>query len=88
MVRLVVLSDRSSREAIPAVEALGLDVKVEPLSVDSLAHLPDIAPGAILVDAAENPPHAVRILEALAEGTPPPDGPEIPGPRGRDPRYL
>jgi len=66
MVRLVVLSDRSSREAIPAVEALGLDVKVEPLSVDSLAHLPDIAPGAILVDAAENPPHAVRILEALA----------------------
>ena len=66
MVRLVVLSDRSSREAIPAVEALGLDVKVEPLSVDSLAHLPDIAPDAILVDAAENPPHALRILAALA----------------------
>ena len=26
--------------------------------------------------------------KALAEGTPPPDGPEIPGARGRDPRYL
>jgi proteasome activator-like protein len=26
--------------------------------------------------------------KALAEGTPPPEGPEIPGARGRDPRYL
>ena len=65
MARLVVLSDRSSREAIPAVEALGLDVKVEPLSVDSLAHLPDIAPEIILVDAAENPAHAFSICSAL-----------------------
>src|SRR5438445_12579635 len=70
MARLVLLSDRSPREALPAVEALGLDVKVEPLSVDSLAHLPDLAPEVVLVDAAENPPHAQRILAALdAAGT-------------------
>jgi DNA-binding response OmpR family regulator len=64
--RLVLLSDRSSREALPAIEAAGLDVKVEPLAVESLAHLPDLAPQAILVDAAENAPHAHRILDALA----------------------
>ena len=70
MARLVVLTDRSPREALPAVEALGLDVKVEPLSVDSLAHLPDVAPELVLVDAAENSPHAQRILIALdAAGT-------------------
>ena len=70
MARLVVLTDRSPREAIPAVEALEVDVKVEPLSVDSLAHLPDIAPEAVIVDAAENPPFAHSILTALdAAGT-------------------
>ena len=26
--------------------------------------------------------------KALAEGAPPPEGPDIPGARGRDPRYL
>jgi DNA-binding response OmpR family regulator len=68
--RLVLLSDRSPREALPALETIGLDVKMEPLSVDSLVHLPDIAPDAILVDAGENPPHAHRILTALtAAGT-------------------
>jgi DNA-binding response OmpR family regulator len=66
LARLVLLSDRSPREALPAVEAVGLDVKVEPLGVESLAHLPDIAPEAVLVDAAENPPHAHGILTALA----------------------
>src|SRR5438270_11690531 len=66
MARLVLLSDRSPREALPAVETIGLDVKVEPLSADSLAHLPDLAPEAVLVDGAENPPHAHRLLAALA----------------------
>jgi DNA-binding response OmpR family regulator len=66
LARLVLLSDRSPREALPAVEAVGLDVKVEPLGVESLAHLPDIAPEAVFVDAAENPPHAHGILTALA----------------------
>jgi DNA-binding response OmpR family regulator len=64
--RLVLLTDRSPREALPALEAIGLDVKVEPLGVDSLAHLPDIAPQAIVVDGAENPAHAHGILVALA----------------------
>ena len=66
MARLVLLTDRSPREALPALEAIGLDVKVEPLGVDSFAHLPDIAPQAIVVDGAENPAHAHGILVALA----------------------
>ena len=70
MARLVLLTDRSPREALPALETIGLDVKVEPLGVDSLAHLPDIAPQAIVVDGAENPAHAHSILAALtAAGT-------------------
>jgi len=34
--------------------------------VDSLALLPDLGPEAVLVDAAENPPHAHALLTALA----------------------
>src|SRR2546423_1074427 len=66
LARLVLLTDRSPREALPALETIGLDVKVEPLGVDSLAHLPDIAPQAIVVDGAENPAHAHSILAVLA----------------------
>jgi DNA-binding response OmpR family regulator len=64
--RLVLLSDRSPEEALPSLLTLLEDVKVEPLSVDSLAHLPDLAPEILLVDAGENPPHAHAILSALA----------------------
>jgi DNA-binding response OmpR family regulator len=64
--RLVLLSDRSSDQVLPALAATGLDVKVEPLSPDSLAHLPDLSPWAVLVDATENAPHAYAILRALA----------------------
>src|SRR5438876_83897 len=50
--RLILLSDRSPEQALPSVLAVGLDLKVEPLSVDSLARLPDLGPEAVLVDAA------------------------------------
>jgi DNA-binding response OmpR family regulator len=63
---LVLLSDRSPDRVLPALAATGLDVKVEPLSVDSLAHLPELTPWAVLVDAADDTPHAAAMLRTLA----------------------
>ncbi|MBI4261120.1 MAG: response regulator transcription factor [Actinobacteria bacterium] len=60
------LSDRLPARALPALEALDVDLKVEPLSASSLVHLPDLAPEGVVVDACENPPHAFAILQALA----------------------
>src|SRR5438105_424237 len=73
MGRIVFLTDRSPAEALPALHSLGaegFDVKAEPLSVDSLAHLPELAPEAILADAEDNPEHAFRLLAALAQARP------------------
>jgi DNA-binding response OmpR family regulator len=64
--RVAFLTDRSLAEALPALQSVGLDVKVEPLAVDSLAHLADLSPSAIFVDAEENPDHAYRLLTSLA----------------------
>lgn len=65
MGRLVFLTDRSPSEALPSLQALGLDLKAEPLAPDSLAHLPDLSPSAVVVDAEENPDQGYRILAAL-----------------------
>jgi DNA-binding response OmpR family regulator len=64
----VFLTDRSPSEALPALQSLGVDVKTEPLTVDSLGHLPELAPAMILADAEENPEYAFRLLAALAAG--------------------
>ena len=66
MSRLVLLSDRSAEEVLPAVAAAGLDLKVEPLSPDSLGHLPELGPAAVVVDAADNPAHAHGIMTVMA----------------------
>lgn len=42
-----------------------LDLKTEHLSVDSLAHVRELVPEALLVDAAENPAQAHAVLRAL-----------------------
>jgi DNA-binding response OmpR family regulator len=63
--RLVLLSDRSPEQALPSVLAVGLDLKVEPLSVDSLARLPDLGPEAVLVDAGADPATGHALLETL-----------------------
>ena len=68
MARAAFLTDRSPAEALPALELVGVDVKAEPLSPDSLAHLPDLSPSVILADAEENPEHAFRLLSALGAG--------------------
>lgn len=42
-----------------------LDIKTEDLSVESLPHARELAPEALLVDAAENPAQAHAVLRAL-----------------------
>jgi DNA-binding response OmpR family regulator len=64
--RIAFLTDRSPAEVLPAILALGLDVKAEPLAADSIPHLPDLAPAVIVADAEENPEHAFRLLTLLA----------------------
>lgn len=71
MGRIAFLTDRSPAEVLPAILALGLDVKAEPLAVDSIPHLPDLAPAVIVADAEENPEHAFRLLTLLAGGREP-----------------
>jgi DNA-binding response OmpR family regulator len=65
LARIVLLSDRLADEVLPAVGGLALDLKTEHLSVDSLAHVRELVPEALLVDAAENPAQAHAVLRAL-----------------------
>jgi DNA-binding response OmpR family regulator len=70
---VALLSDRGPGQALPALEALRLDLKTEPLSVHSLALVLELEPEAVLVDAAENPGQGHAVLRALAEaGASPP----------------
>jgi DNA-binding response OmpR family regulator len=64
--RIAFLTDRSPGEVLPAVHALGLDVKAEPLAPSSLAHLAALGPSLIVADAEENAEQAYRVLTALA----------------------
>jgi DNA-binding response OmpR family regulator len=63
--RIVLLSDRLPDEVLPAVGGLVLDIKTEHLSLESLPHARELAPEALLVDAAENPAQAHAVLRAL-----------------------
>jgi DNA-binding response OmpR family regulator len=64
--RVAFLTDRSPHLALPALQSLGLDVKTEPLTADSLGHLPEIAPSMVFADAETNPEQAFLLLTALA----------------------
>jgi DNA-binding response OmpR family regulator len=66
MARIVLISDRSPDEVLPAIRGIDADLKVEPLAVDSLVQLPDLSPDTLIVDAEENAPHAFRLLTTLA----------------------
>jgi DNA-binding response OmpR family regulator len=67
MATLILLSDRSASEALPALPAAGFDPKVEPLSPSSLGFVQELAPEAVLVDAGENPAQGYLVLRALQE---------------------
>jgi DNA-binding response OmpR family regulator len=65
------LTDRSPAEALPALHALGLDVKTEPLAPESLSHLSELSPTVVIADAEENPDQAFRLLGRIASASPP-----------------
>jgi DNA-binding response OmpR family regulator len=66
MAIIALLTDRPARDALPALEALGRDLKTEPLSVRSLEHVAALTPEAVFVDAAENPGQGHAVLRAMA----------------------
>jgi DNA-binding response OmpR family regulator len=68
--RLVVLTDRSLTDALPAASALAHDVKVEPLDAESLSHAAELGAFAIVVDAEPDPAHAVEVLRRFAATRP------------------
>jgi DNA-binding response OmpR family regulator len=59
---LALLSDRSPAVALPALLEVSPDLKLELLSVASLAHTLELEPEAVLVDAVENPAQAWSVL--------------------------
>jgi DNA-binding response OmpR family regulator len=65
MANLVLLSDRTPAQALPALEELRLDLKHEPLAVTSLDHVLEIRPHLVLIDGGENPGQAWSVLIAL-----------------------
>jgi DNA-binding response OmpR family regulator len=64
--RTVLLSDRTPAEVLPALDGLGLDLKTEHLSPSALLHVAELAPHALIVDAAENPGQAHEVLRAIS----------------------
>jgi DNA-binding response OmpR family regulator len=70
MAVLALLSDRSPGVALPALEELRLDLKVEPLSLASLGHVLGLDPIAVLVDAGENAAQAWTVLSELRTRSP------------------
>ncbi|HEX6231198.1 MAG TPA: response regulator transcription factor [Actinomycetota bacterium] len=67
MAPIVLLSDRSPAEVLPAISDLGLDLKTEHLSVAAIDHALALSPEVLLVDAAENPGQGHAVLRALGE---------------------
>jgi len=67
---IVLFSDRSPDEVLPAASALLLDLKTEHLSVTAVRDVLVLAPEAVLVDAAENPGQGHAVLRAIRETAP------------------
>ncbi len=65
----MVLTDRSPAEVLPALSDVGFDLKTEPLASQSIAHLDELSPSVVIVDAEENPDQGFRLLSERASGT-------------------
>ena len=65
MAVVLLLSDRSPAQALPALQELRPDLKHEPLALSSLDHVIEIRPRVVLVDGGENPGQAWSVLEGL-----------------------
>ena len=70
MIRVVLLSDRSPTEVLPAIPPMFLEIKAEPLSVAAAPDALALEPDVLLVDAAENPAQGHAVLRALTERRP------------------
>jgi len=68
--RIVVVSDRTPLEVLPAIDDLLLDVKTIELSVGVVGDVRALEGQAIVVDAAENPGQGHAVLRALDEHRP------------------
>jgi len=67
MAVVLLLSDRSPAQALPALAELRPDLKHEPLAAASLDHALAIQPSLLLIDAGENPGQAWSILTVLRD---------------------
>jgi DNA-binding response OmpR family regulator len=67
---IVLLADRDPEIALPALAELRPDLKWEPLALSSLAHVLDLDPQAVLVDAGEHPAQAWSVLLELRSRDP------------------
>ena len=65
MAVIVLLSDRTPPQALPALDGLRPDLKHEPLALSSLDHAIELRPQVVLVDGGENPGQAWSVLEGL-----------------------
>ena len=65
MAFIVLLADRPPQQALPALEDLDVDLKLEPLAAGSLTHALALEPEVLLVDAGENPTQAWSVLSEL-----------------------
>ena len=66
MATLVLLSDRSAEDVLPALPASEGDLKVESLSVTSIEPALRFSPELVIVDAAENPGQGHGVLRECA----------------------
>lgn len=67
MAHTVLLSDRSARDALPALADLGFDLKTEHLSVAGVGDVLALEPDVLIVDAAENAGQGFAVLRALQD---------------------
>jgi DNA-binding response OmpR family regulator len=70
MATILLLTDRTAEDVLPALGAAGFDAKAEPLSASSLEVALRLEPDAVLVDCAENPGQGFLVLRALRERDP------------------
>ena len=70
MAFIVLLADRPPQSALPALEDLDVDLKLEPLAAASLTHALELAPEVLVVDAGENPAQAWAVLTELRASDP------------------
>jgi DNA-binding response OmpR family regulator len=70
VIRVVLLSDRSPAEVLPAIPPMLLEIKSEPLSVAAVPEALALEPEVLMVDAAENAAQGHAVLLALSERRP------------------